>query len=159
MPARNDITGDLIKTGANSRQYQENIAKIFPEKKVTAGRWRTDKETGKSIPIDEWYQKYGQKKYAQAPYVIGDIDPYISPTSEKLITSRRAHRDDLKRTGSRVYEGREQEVKYAEKARKEADAKFEKTIEQGMEKTYYQLRDGLIKPETKIKSSWTIGED
>lgn len=142
------------------KDYDREHARIFGDKpRAKAGRWRTDKETGKLIPIDEWLGKYGRRVYAEAPYIIGDIEPYVSPVSEKVITSRKAHREDLKRTGCRVYEGREQESKYAEQARKEQDAKFEKSLGDKMEKTYYQLREGVVKPEKKIKTSWLIGED
>jgi hypothetical protein len=33
MPATNDITGDLIQTKVKSKEYEENHAKIFGEKK------------------------------------------------------------------------------------------------------------------------------
>jgi len=52
-----------------------------------------------------------------APIVRGDIQPYQCPVSGKLITSRRAHEENLARTGCRVLEkGERQDVERARKA-------------------------------------------
>ena len=46
-----------------------------------------------------------------APLIMKDLPDYVSPVSGKVISGRRARRDDLARTNSRPYEGREQEAK------------------------------------------------
>ena len=70
-----------------------------------------------------------------APALILDIQPwqaYESPASGKMITSKAQRREDMKATGTRQYEGRDQESKEAARqsayvAQKE-DAKLDKTV-------------------------------
>lgn len=64
---------------------------------------------------------------------------YISPTSGKAITTERARRDDLKRTGCRPYEGFEAEKKEADKSRKEQEKKSDAKLEESTRRAYHQL--------------------
>jgi hypothetical protein len=65
-------------------------------------------------------------------YVMGDIEPYESPASGEVITSRSKRREDFKRTGTREWEGLQNEK--AEIARQQAyeavkqDQRLEKNI-------------------------------
>ena len=43
--------------------------------------------------------------------IMPDLPAYVSPVTGKLIDGRRQRREDLARTNSRPYEGREQETK------------------------------------------------
>jgi hypothetical protein len=70
-----------------------------------------------------------------APTLILDIQPwesYESPASGKLISSKAQRREDMKMTGSRQYEGREQELKEAARqsayAEQKEDAKLDRTV-------------------------------
>ena len=61
-----------------------------------------------------------------------DFPAYESPASGKMITSRNERREDMKRTGSRPWEGKESELKEAarQKAYEDAkdDAKLDHTV-------------------------------
>ena len=146
------------KSSFSMKEFDGKYEKIFGSKKARPGRYKEDLETGKFIPIDEWYTKY-QEEEKQAHFIQGEIEPYISQTTNQVITSRKQHRYDLEKSGCRVYEGRDSETKEANKVRLEQDKKFERTMSEGMAKTFYQLRDGTTKPEHRIKSSWLVGKD
>lgn len=93
------------------------------------------------------------------PAIHCDIPEYESPIDGRIISSRKERREDLKRSGCRPYEGFESEHKEAMKFREEQDKKFEDNLDGMIEKTYYQLRDGMTEPATEIKPSWILGED
>ena len=158
--------GRFVDVGKGSKRRPEdrekvleNLEKAFGAKKVQSGSFRQDPETGKFISAYDWHKKYGKKKLADAPYIIGDIEPYQSPIDDSYIGSRRAQRYDLQKNGCRIYEGREQEQKVADAYRAEKEARFDRTIEEGLKKTANDLKYQNIKKETRIKSSWLIGED
>ena len=134
-------------------EFDANHAKVFKAQKPQAGRWRMDRETGKLIPASEWWAKYGEEGNP-SHFVQGDIEPYISPTTGRYITSRRQHKYGLDASGCRVYEGREQEVKEANRYQKEQEKKLESIVERGVEKTYYELRDGMARPADKATFEW-----
>ena len=69
------------------------------------------------------------KQERVAPDVHFDIPEYVSPVSGKVISSRSSRREDLKRTGSRPYEGREQEIKIANAYRQEQERKADQRME------------------------------
>ena len=62
-------------------------------------RFRYDRETKEVIPLDDWLQKYGEP--TELPdRIIGEFKPYQPVTGDmqgKWITSRRQHREFLKR--------------------------------------------------------------
>jgi putative FmdB family regulatory protein len=64
---------------------------------------------------------------------------YISPTTGRAITSERARRDDLKRSGCRPYEGFEQEMKHANKIRAEEEKQSDAKLHENVSRAYYQL--------------------
>ena len=62
-------------------------------------RFRYDKETKRVIPLDEWLQKYGEPE-KDSRHIVGEFTPYQPVTGDmvgKWITSRRQHREFLKR--------------------------------------------------------------
>jgi hypothetical protein len=69
------------------------------------------------------------KQERVAPDIHFDIPEYVSPVTGKVISSRSARREDLKRTGCRPYEGREQETKIANEWRKEQERKADQRME------------------------------
>ena len=74
-----------------------------------------------------------------APLVFGDLPSYQSPVTGLWVDGRRARREDLKRTGSRPWEGLEQERK--ESARQEAyrEAKLDAHLTKTASEVFYQL--------------------
>ena len=63
------------------------------------------------------------------PMVSVDNYEYRSPVTGKVIRGKKQRQDDLKRTGSRPWEGREVEEKEAKKVRDSADAKMDESLE------------------------------
>lgn len=75
------------------------------------------------------------KRILTAPMGVMDYppwQPYESPASGKIITSKAERRDDFKATGTRPWEGKEQEEKEVDRqkayADKEMDDKLDKTV-------------------------------
>jgi len=64
-----------------------------------------------------------------APDIHFDIPEYVSPVTGKVISSRSSRREDLKRSGCRPYEGREQEKKIAAQHWQEQERKQDQRIE------------------------------
>ena len=65
--------------------------------------------------------------------VFGDIEPYISPASGKLITSKAERREDFRRTGTREYELGEREQMLARK--KDLEAEVDAQIDDAVMRT------------------------
>lgn len=57
------------------------------------------------------------KRMISAPMIMTDLPGYESPVTGKWIEGRKARLEDLRRTGSRPYEGFEQEKKEADRQR------------------------------------------
>lgn len=70
-----------------------------------------------------------ERKEQAAPAVFGDLPGYQSPVTGKWVEGKRARRDDLARTHSRPYEGRETETQIANAYRAEQDRKLDQKIE------------------------------
>lgn len=144
--ARNDITGDLIRTRP-STTYASNYEQVFGKKGPEKGRFRQDKETGEFIPLDEWVRKYGSER-KQGPMVIcNHFEPFESPVTGEVIQNKRQHNYDLDRNGCRVYEGRESEQKEADRYWKYQDEKFEQKIDHTLNQTAYDIEHGYLKVE------------
>lgn len=73
--------------------------------------------------------QYIHQEARKAPDVIPDIPGYESPVTGKWIEGRKARREDLKRSGSRPWEGLEQERKEAAKVQREKDRKLDQLAE------------------------------
>lgn len=74
-----------------------------------------------------------------APTVWGDIPAYESPVSGRVVEGRAARREDFKRTGSRPWEGMEQEKKEAARKKAYAEAKFDQKLDAAAWTSYYQM--------------------
>ena len=89
-------------------------------------KFRWSPELGKLVEV----QTSGPASVA--PYVVPDIPDYVSPVTGLWVNGRKQRREDLKRTGSRPYEGREVEMQiaksYRESQEREADKKLEKHV-------------------------------
>lgn len=80
-----------------------------------------------------------------APYVRGDYPPYECPVTGKMIEGRRAHEENLKRTGCRIYEpGEKHDFERRQRAEDAAfDAKIEETADRFVAGLPTEKRDRL----------------
>ena len=74
-----------------------------------------------------------------APMIFGDLPEYQSPVTGLVVAGRRARREDLKRTGSRPWEGLDQERKEAERRKAYTDAKLDESLTRTAAEAFYQL--------------------
>jgi hypothetical protein len=140
--------------------YQENYEDIF-DGKVKPGSYKQDPETGKLLTHKEWWYKYVMpfsNMYGRAPAVMDDIEPYQSPIDDTVVSGRRQQRYDLRRSNSRIYEGRETEQKEADNYTADKWKKYEASLEKALWETSRDLRYQQVEKQTRIKSGWTIGE-
>ena len=89
-----------------------------------------DKRTGEPAPLPSEFNP-------PRVYVRGDYAPYRCPVTDRVIEGRRAHQENLKRTGCRVLERGEKEQNMRDRA--QADARLERTIGDAVEKTAAEL--------------------
>lgn len=82
-----------------------------------------------------------EKRIYTVPMSIVDIPAYESPASGKWITSRRERIEDFKRTGTRPWEGMEQEKKEAARQKAYDDAKLDAKIDHTVRKAWQELPD------------------
>ena len=80
------------------------------------------------------------KVILQAPMGIVDIPAYVSPVSGKWINSRAERKEDLKRSGSRPWEGLEQEKKEAQRQKAYEEAKQDAKLEEAVQTAWNQLK-------------------
>lgn len=83
-----------------------------------------------------------ETSWSQAPrthFVQPDLPGYQSPVTGLWVEGRKARREDLKRTGSRPWEGREQEQKEADRRRAYAEQASERRLDESARRAYYQL--------------------
>lgn len=73
------------------------------------------------------------------PTVIDEIEPYVSPVTGQLIDSRAKRREDLLRTNSRPYEGRDQELKEAARQRAYEAQRHEKKLDESVWRAWYSM--------------------
>lgn len=75
----------------------------------------------------------------KGPLVFGDTPGYQSPITGLWVEGKVARREDLKRSRSRPYEGREQELKEAARQRAYSDAKLDESLTKTASEAFYQL--------------------
>lgn len=92
-------------------------------------------KTHKLIPADQFYDSEPVKTH----FVQGEIPEYHSPIDGRLITSRREQRNDHMRSGSRQYEGFEQEQKVAARHRAYEEQKADRALHAQVERSFMQL--------------------
>jgi hypothetical protein len=76
---------------------------------------------------------------SRGPLVVPDIPDYVSPVTGKLVSGRRQRREDLKRTGSRPWEGMESERKEVARFHAEQDRKNDARLEHAVRTEFHQL--------------------
>lgn len=84
------------------------------------------------------------EELAQSPVEFGmlimpDLPAYVSPVTGKLVDGRRARREDLARTGSRPYEGREQEQKEINRRKAYAAEKREQQLDAAVRRAWSDM--------------------
>lgn len=145
MPARNDITGDLIRTKTPSKSFLSSIETMsIEERRKNKGKYRWCKEEKRMIPDSEWREKYGNPKPRERKPMlfVNNFEPFKSPVTGNVITNKREHQYDMDSTGSRVYEGRDQEEKEAARYRAYEEQKLESEIDQTLNQTYHEIEHG-----------------
>lgn len=99
---------------------------------------------------EEWSKKIDlHTRRGDLHQVIPDTPGYYSPVTGKWIEGKKARRDDLARTGSRPWEGMEQEQKEAARRKAYEDQKADKMLDKSVRQAWYQLdprkREKLLK--------------
>lgn len=74
-----------------------------------------------------------------APTVVPDLPGYHSPVTGEWIEGRKARREDLKRTGSRPWEGREAEQKEADRQKAYEEKRNDHKLDEAARRAFYQL--------------------
>jgi len=80
-----------------------------------------------------------------APEVWDDLPGYTSPVTGLWVEGRRQRREDLRRTNSRPYEGREQEQKEAAKIAAEKERKLDQLAEKMAHTAWAQAPERIRK--------------
>ena len=125
---------------------------------VQAGRYKEDPD-GKLIPINDWYRLYYKPK-PKTHYIIGDIEPYLSPIDHRVINSRKDNRDDHARNNTRQWEGREAEEKEAARFQAQEEVDFEANLGDVVEETFHDIKENRVEVDRSGKPlSWTFGMD
>lgn len=112
-------------------------------------RYRQVKIDGEWTLVD--LSTYQETEHA-APYVMGDTPDYTSPIDGKLISGRKQRREDLKRNNCVEYDPGMKDD--ARRIRMDQERQFERSLGETMERTAIQLRDGMVKKETRINPAW-----
>lgn len=79
------------------------------------------------------------KVILNASMVVADLPSYQSPIDGKWIDGRKARQEDLKRSGSRPWEGLESERKEAAKTKQYEDEKLDASLTKSASEAFYQL--------------------
>jgi len=95
-------------------------------------RFIQDRETGELIPANQYSR-------AKTHYVIGDLPDYESPIDGRIVHGRKGRREDFKRTGTRPWEGMEEERKEASRRKFYEEARQDAGIEAAARRAYAQL--------------------
>ena len=97
-----------------------------------------------NIPPEQAEQAWAEKvamhrgEYKSAD-TLGDIPGYVSPVTGKWIEGKRARRDDLARSGSRPWEGMEQEQKEAQRRKADEIRKADAKVHEAVARAFYSL--------------------
>lgn len=75
----------------------------------------------------------------EGPLVFGDLPSYRSPVNGQWIDGRKARREDLRRTGSRPWEGLAQERKEAARHQQYAEQRLDASLTKSASEAFYQL--------------------
>lgn len=75
----------------------------------------------------------------RGPFVMGEIPDYTSPVDGKVISGRAQRREDMRRNGCRPWEGRDQEVKEAQRQKQYQDQHLEQRLHENVMRSYHEL--------------------
>jgi len=75
----------------------------------------------------------------RAPLIFGDLPDYQSPVTGRWVSGRVGRREDLKRTGSRPWEGLAEERKEAARVEADADRKLDAALERSVAESFYAM--------------------
>ena len=75
----------------------------------------------------------------RSPLIFGDLPDYQSPVTGHWVSGRVGRREDLKRTGSRPWEGLAEERREAAKVAAETERKLDAAIERGVAESFYAM--------------------
>lgn len=73
------------------------------------------------------------------PIIIGDLPAYQSPIDGRTVEGRRQRREDLKRSGSRPWEGKQAEMKEANRQRAYMAQHNEQRLHESAMRSFYEL--------------------
>lgn len=128
-PTKGMVAGQPIKTGAQSKEFDEGYDRIFgPDRKPIRGRWRYDATQGKCVDIDaEWSDAEKRALTATEELVYGKTQG----ADGSDISSRSKHRAYMKQNGLALAGDFTEHWKKAEKERErvlsgQADSKATK---------------------------------
>lgn len=85
------------------------------------------------------------RQETDAPAVFADLPGYESPVTGKWVEGRRARREDLKRSGCRPYEGRDQELKESRKVEIEREKKLDQLAERIAHRAWAEAPESIRK--------------
>lgn len=71
--------------------------------------------------------------------IVGDLPGYVSPVTGLWVEGRRQRREDLKRSGSRPWEGLESEKREAARQEGYAEQKLDASLTRAASEAFYQL--------------------
>lgn len=91
---------------------------------IVRRRYRWDKDTGEMVEVP-----WDARQTSLAPEIWDDLPGYNSPVTGQWVEGRKQRREDLRRTNSRPYEGREQEQREAAKVAAEKERKLDQLAE------------------------------
>jgi hypothetical protein len=97
-------------------------------------RYIQDPQTGELVLA----QDYRANRPA-APYVVGDLPDYESPIDGRVVHGRAGRREDLRRSGSRPYEGRQAEQKEAARIWRNDEQARDRAIERTAQSVWANL--------------------
>jgi hypothetical protein len=83
------------------------------------------------------------KEPREAPDVMPDLPGYESPIDGRWIEGRKARREDLRRSGSRPWEGLEQEKKAAQKVQDENSRQLDQLAERMAHRAWDQAPERI----------------
>ena len=101
-------------------------------------RYRWDPKTRALIEVP-----WDCAQVSLAPVVWKDLPGYDSPVTGQWVEGRKARREDLKRTQSRPYEGREQEAKEAQRRQSYNEAKLDVLAEKIAHETWNHAPESI----------------
>lgn len=97
-------------------------------------RWIQDPNTLELVPADQYV-----RRPTESHYIIPDIEPYTSPITGEVISSRRQRRYDLEKHNCRPYEGKEQEWKEARRREAYRQERQDRVLTEAVQRSFAQL--------------------